>query len=145
MKAPRILIAIIIVISISSFASFKNSEKLNLKLKITNIKDADGAIFIAVYTDAKTYMKERFAEAIVPVKDKGIVETEIEIPKGKYAVTIFHDVNGDSELNTNFMGIPKEPYGFSNNPKSSFGPPNFKEASFDFTEDGQQIEIVLKN
>jgi uncharacterized protein (DUF2141 family) len=144
MKAPRIFIAILIAIGISSFSSFQGSDKLTLKLKITNIREAVGDMYIAVYADETTYMKDRFAEAIVPIQSEGTLDVEIKIPKGIYAVTIFQDENGDTELNTNFMGIPKESFGFSNNPKIMFGPPNFKEASFDFTEDGQQIEIALK-
>jgi len=35
-----------------------------------------------------------------------------------------------TKLDTNFLGIPKEPYGFSNNPSTLFGPPSFKKASF---------------
>lgn len=144
MKTPQILIALFLAIVISSFSSFQESEKLTLKLQITNIKDAVGDMYIAVYSDEASYMKNRFAEAIAPIKTEGILEVDIKIPKGTYAITIFQDENGDTELNTNFMGIPKEPFGFSNNPKMMFGPPNFKEASFDFTEDGQLISIALK-
>lgn len=113
-------------------------------MKITDIREAVGDMYIAVYSDETTYMKDRFAEAIVPIQAEDTMEVEIKIPKGKYAVTIFKDENGDTELNTNFMGIPNEPFGFSNNPKMMFGPPNFEEASFDFTEDGQRISIALK-
>jgi uncharacterized protein (DUF2141 family) len=65
------------------------------------------------------------------------------LPKGKYAISIFHDTNEDGELSTNFIGIPKEPYGFSNNPKAKFGPPSFEQSLFEFVEDGQVIEIEL--
>lgn len=101
---------------------------------------------MAVFSDEKAYMKDdqRFAEAIAKVETEGEVDIQLQIPIGKYAVTIFHDVNGDAELSTNFIGIPKEPYGFSNNPKSTFGPPSFEESVFEFKEDGQQIEIELK-
>ena len=47
-----------------------------------------------------------------------------------YAFTFFHDLNKNKKLDTNFLGIPKEPYGFSNEKKGRFGPPKFKEVSF---------------
>ena len=144
MKLSRILKSFIIVTGMSSFSSQQGGEKLTLKLTVSNIKEAVGDMYIAVYADESTYMKDRFAEVIAPIEAEGTVDVEIKIPKGTYAVTIFQDENGDNELNTNFMGIPKEPYGFSNNPKIMFGPPKFKEASFDFTENGQQIGIELK-
>ena len=123
---------------------FQNGEKMTLKLTITNIREAVGDMYIAVYADEESYMKDRFAEAIMPIETEGALEVEIKIPKGTYAITIFQDKNSDTELNTNFMGIPNEPYGFSNNPKMMFGPPKFKEASFHFTEEGQHISIELK-
>lgn len=115
-----------------------------LKVMVKNIKSAKGAIYIAVYDNAEDYMENRFAEAIAPVEAEGELEAELKVPFGKYAVTIFHDKDDSGELNTNFLGIPKEPYGFSNNPKSSFGPPSFEQSLFTFSEDGQRIEIVLK-
>lgn len=130
----------------SAFSFSQSSEKVTLNLKVTNIKKAVGDIYVAVFSDEKAYMKDdqRFAEAIAKVETEGEVDIQLQIPIGKYAVTIFHDVNGDAELSTNFIGIPKEPYGFSNNPKSTFGPPSFEESVFEFKEDGQQIEIELK-
>jgi uncharacterized protein (DUF2141 family) len=122
----------------------QSNDHYTLKLKIVNIKKVQGDIYIAVYDNEQDYMENRFAEAIAPVEKEGEMETEVKIPYGKYAVTIFHDVNGDTELNSNFMGIPKEPYGFSNNPRAMFGPPSFEQSLFEFKEDGQQIEINLK-
>ena len=89
-------------------------------------------------------MKVRFHEAIVKVQTMGELHTKIRLPFGKYAISIFHDVNDNEELDANFIGIPKEPYGFSNNPKSSFGPPGFDAAAFEFEKDGFEIEIILK-
>lgn len=117
---------------------------MQLNLKVQNIKKAVGDIFIAVYDNEKDYMENRFAEAIAKVESEGALEVALQIPFGKYAVTIFHDVNQDGELSTNFIGIPKEPYGFSNNPKSSFGPPSFEQSLFEFKAPGQWIEIDLK-
>lgn len=52
--------------------------------------------------------------------------------------------NAQQTLSTNFIGIPKEPYGFSNNPGSAFGLPDFEAATFDFKNDGYEMEIILK-
>ncbi len=88
-------------------------------------------------------MKNRFAEAIQEVNSVDDLLVKIDILPGTYAISIFHDIDGDDELNKNFFGIPTEPFGFSNNPRMTFGPPNFKEASFRFEEDGQVVEIKL--
>jgi len=66
------------------------------------------------------------------------------IPAGEYAVSIFHDIDKNGELNTNAIGIPNEPYGFSNDARGRFGPPKFKNAKFAFPET-QEINIKLVN
>jgi len=43
---------------------------------------------------------------------------------GKYAVSVFHDENSNGKLDTNFLGIPREGVGASNNAKGHFGPRN---------------------
>ncbi|MEO0601452.1 MAG: DUF2141 domain-containing protein [Myxococcota bacterium] len=61
----------------------------------------------------------------------GIVVCRFEqVPAARIAVAVRHDVDGDGKLDTNLLGIPKEPYGFSNNaPLRTFGPPRFEDAS----------------
>jgi uncharacterized protein (DUF2141 family) len=57
-----------------------------------------------------------------------------DIPTGKFAIAVFQDVNSDGILNLNFLGIPKEPYGFSTNKFGKFGPPDFEDVSFEVKE-----------
>jgi uncharacterized protein (DUF2141 family) len=68
-----------------------------------------------------------------------------DIPIGKYAIAAFQDENADGELNTNLFGVPKEPYGFSMNKFGKFGPPKFKNVSFDVKEaEVSSLTIDLK-
>jgi uncharacterized protein (DUF2141 family) len=142
-QSVKILLSLCLLLHFSVSFS-QTSEKMELNLKVKNIKKSVGVIYITVYDNEEDYMENRYAGAIAKVESEGSLEAVLKIPYGKYAVTIFHDVNEDEELNTNFIGIPKEPYGFSNNPKSSFGPPSFEQSLFEFSEDGQRIEIELK-
>ena len=64
------------------------------------------------------------------------------IPAGKYAISVFQDSNVDGILNKNMFGVPKEPYGFSNNKYGKFGPPNFEDVSFDVKE-GTSISLTI--
>lgn len=54
----------------------------------------------------------------------------LEVPDGKVAIRLFHDTNANGELDTNLLGIPKEGYGFSQNPKVR-GPASFEDAAFE--------------
>ena len=74
----------------------------------------------------------------------GEVELVFEkVPPGTYAISVFHDANENGKLDSNFAGIPKEGFGFSNNAMGMFGPPSFGEAKFAF-EGEKKIEITLK-
>ncbi len=65
------------------------------------------------------------------------------IEPGRYSVAIFLDEDGDGEFDTNFFGIPKEPFGFSNDAMGAMGKPSFEKASFVVGTDGARIEMTL--
>jgi len=64
-----------------------------------------------------------------------------ELPHGKYAVSVFQDLNNNGKLDTNFLGIPTEPYGYSQNPRPRFRAATFEEAAFEYS--GKATKIVI--
>lgn len=102
-----------------------------LTITVDGIKDPKGTIRIAVYDNKDTHLDEEalsYYEEVI-VTRAGSVEVKLDLPEGSYSIAVYHDVNDDKELNTSLVGIPKEPYGFSNNAMGTFGPPSFSEAS----------------
>jgi uncharacterized protein (DUF2141 family) len=67
----------------------------------------------------------------------------MDLPAGVYAVSVFHDENMNQKLDKNFVGVPKEGYGASNNPKKKMGPPSFEETKFQLSGTEQPLEIKL--
>lgn len=67
-----------------------------------------------------------------------------DLPIGNYALSLIHDENENDKLDTNFIGIPKEAFGFSNDPKVYFGAPSFEKTSFPFTND-QNLIVKMKS
>ncbi len=65
------------------------------------------------------------------------------LQEGNYAISIFQDINGNGELDTSFIGIPKEPYGFSNNVIGMFGAPSFSDCNFSMSSNMTMV-IMLK-
>ncbi len=65
------------------------------------------------------------------------------VASGTYAVTVYQDVNDNGKLDTNWIGIPKEPVGVSNNPRPRMGPPRFHDASFTMSESEQKVVVNL--
>lgn len=65
------------------------------------------------------------------------------LPAGRYAVKAFLDLNGNGTLDKNLVGMPKEPYGFSNDARAPFGPPSIEAASFEQKTGNQKLTIQL--
>ncbi len=118
------------------------AQSQTLTIQVTNVKDADGQVRIAIYNSEKDYMKKSFkvksAKAV-----KGTVELVIDnLPAGTYGISVMHDANSNEKLDSNMIGIPKEGFGFSNNAKGTFGPPGFEKTKMDFSS-SKQISIAL--
>ncbi len=118
----------------------------NLHVIVTNIKQSEGSIQLAIYNSEETFMKDALSTQTVKADTSGTVLVVFsDLPYGDYALSIFHDINDNEELDTNFMGIPKEPFGFSNNSMGAFGPPSFEKASINVKEPDTQTGIKLKS
>lgn len=115
-------------------------ETASITITFTNIKTAKGQLMVAL-NDTKGEMVQGY---VVPVTKTGsIVYTIKDVNPGKYTMAVFHDLNKDEELNTNMVGIPKEPYGFSNNARGTFGPPSLADQTFT-VQGATSLSIALK-
>ena len=65
-----------------------------------------------------------------------------DLPEGPLALSLHHDANANGQMDTNAIGIPTEPYGFSNNAVGSFGPPRFEQAVFTPTT-GMTVKVRM--
>lgn len=134
----------IILLLLANILSF--SDTAELKLVVRNIYPLEGKLYIAIYDNKDTFLNlDSVAYWKIASVEK---ETEIisipEMKTGNYAVSIFHDLNGNGKLDASTIGIPKEPYGFSNDARGRFGPPKFKDANFRLDSD-MEIHIKMAN
>ena len=118
----------------------------NLELLINSVKKRDGNFFIAIYNQPKGFRSPEYAyrTSIIAVKENKQQVVFKDLPKGTYAIAVFQDWNGNQTLDLNWVGVPTEPYGFSNNPKLLFGPPGFEQCAFSLITESLQIQIDLK-
>ena len=65
------------------------------------------------------------------------------LPGDFYAVAVYHDENGNGQLDTNFLGIPKEGVGASNDASSTFGPPKYDDAKFKYSGGIQPVTVHI--
>lgn len=89
-----------------------------------------GKLMVALCPSADAYASDKGCLAKeLTVKSERMRAVFLAVPPGQHAIKVFHDVNSNGKLDTNWMGIPKEPYGFGNDARGSFGPPSFAEAA----------------
>lgn len=117
-----------------------------LKVVVSNITPLEGDIYVAVYDHSETYMDVEKAAYNQIARVEAETETIIfsDIPEGDYAIAVFQDLNGNGTLDLKPAGIPKEPYGFSNDARGKMGPPKYENAKFSFTGN-LEINIELVN
>lgn len=128
------------MVSLHSFA-----ENPQLEIVVSNISEAQGTLFVTIYDNPENWLGESaYRDLRFPVTSMEDNTILIEdLPAGTYAISIFHDLNGNLDIDTNFIGIPKEPYGFSGE-MGRFGPPKFNKASFVLDEDKKLLAIKLE-
>lgn len=102
----------------------------SFKLEITNIRENDGKVIVALYNSEKDWFEKPFREITFETKEDSKV-VAFEVPYGVYAVSVYQDTKGNNGLDRNFLGIPKEPIAFGNNYKP-FGDPDYRSASITF-------------
>jgi uncharacterized protein (DUF2141 family) len=122
---------------------FFSQEKINLRIEIETTKYNKGQIAIALFDDAEQFLNTPLISKAEKVKDNKVVFLFNSLPTGTYSFSYFHDLNLNDELDTNFMGIPKEPYGFSNNKQGRFGPPDFEECKI-LLEKDTTLKLTIK-
>ena len=118
------------------------AQTQTLTIQVTNVKDAEGHVRIAIYNSEKDYMKKHFMVKSAKAA-KGTVELVIDnLPAGTYGISVMHDANSNEKMDSNMIGIPKEGFGFSNNAKGTFGPPGYEKTKIEFAA-SKQISIEL--
>lgn len=119
-----------------------------LILEIEGLQGADGDVYVAVYDSESTWLGEdtvlRKRVAIADALDGELVRTELHLPLGTYALSVFRDADNDRELDTNLFGIPREPVAISNNAAGKFGPPKYEDAVFTLGAEPLIHHIVMK-
>ncbi|MCB8822982.1 DUF2141 domain-containing protein [Microvirga rosea] len=118
------------------------SNAATLVIRAEGIQPGNGTVYAGV-------CDKSFDETSCPYKDReparaGVVEMRIRnVKPGVYAVAVFQDLNGNGSLDRNLIGLPREPYGFSND-TGRRGPPSFQEALVTIQEPSTTVTIPVR-
>ena len=104
-----------------------------LRIHVDGFRNPKGNLGTIVFSSADGWPEDAgksFRHGPAPIDADGKTATAEwpDLPAGDYAVAAIHDENSNHKLDRNFIGIPKEGFGFANNPKVTFSPPSFSEA-----------------
>ncbi|MDX1363545.1 MAG: DUF2141 domain-containing protein [Arenibacter latericius] len=107
-------------------------SQIDLSVEVKGVPSNKGKVSVALYTEAENFLKfnKVFKSSSVAAKENTTTVLIDNLPSGNYALAVFHDENGNDELDVNWLGIPKEKVAFSNAKMRLFGPPSFKDCVF---------------
>ena len=133
MKTTAYQIAVFATLSIAALGSQAQSKNTTIKVDVETIKNATGMMACALFNAAAGFpdvQAKSFQYGYVSI-NSGVASCEFkDVAAGTYAVSVFHDENDNKKLDKNFVGMPLEGYGVSNNIRHMMSAPGFKESSF---------------
>jgi uncharacterized protein (DUF2141 family) len=113
----------------------------DISIKVKDIDNSGGKLYIGLYNKKKDFkdILKTYKNSIVDINSSTLKVIFKNVPKGFYAISLFHDKNGNGELDKNLFGVPTEGYGFSNNIRHMFRGANFEESKFELNEDREVV------
>jgi len=118
----------------------------DIHIEVQNIKSTAGKVSIGLYNKPENFpiISKVYKGVHLDISSHTLFYTFKKIPDGIYAVSVFHDENSNSKLDKNFLGIPKEGYGFSNNAKAILSAPSFNDAKFKISTQTVNLNIKIE-
>ncbi len=132
-RMKKLSISTLLMIGLLATSNLFAQRKLEVTVK--NIKELKGTIRVALFNNEKDFLENFLEGKIVKATGKEVKVVFENLKPGDYAVSVFHDENENEKLDSGFMGIPNEPYGFSNDAMGTFGPPSFEKAKMKLDSD----------
>jgi uncharacterized protein (DUF2141 family) len=147
MRMPRALALAIVVSALCAHdARAVEGQVGSLAISMTGFRSDRGRAMVAVWRDAKDFPSAPAKEALtrsVTIRAGRASARFDDMSVGVFAVTVFHDEDGDEELKENLFGIPKEGVGFSRDVRPRFRAPRFEDAALQLAE-GSVTRISIR-
>jgi uncharacterized protein (DUF2141 family) len=121
-----------LLVSLSSTSRTHAGPTSALTINVSTFRSTRGALVCRLFAGPEGFPAKATyrAQARVPISRTAATCTFPQLASGTYAVGVFHDENGNGQLDTNFLGIPTEGVGVSNNKRPLIGPPSWNDAKF---------------
>lgn len=123
------------------------AENSSVTVVVSSLVSTTAAVRLYFYNTREGFLKSGkwvFSKSVKP-QGKSEFTLPVDLPRGEWAVAITQDLNNNDKIDKNFLGIPTEPYAFSNNVRPTMAAPGFDECKFTVDEPGKVVSIVLKD
>jgi uncharacterized protein (DUF2141 family) len=114
-----------------------------IEVQVTGVRSAQGAVWVSVCPE-KQFLGDCPMSASVPARIGAVTVVLSNVPPGRYAVQAFHDANGNGKVDRNWLGVPREGIGFSNDAMPRLTYPRFAVAGFDHGTTAQRIAVRIR-
>lgn len=144
LRAAGLFVSLVFASILGSSLTFA-SDDITLRVEVVGAKPSSGQIVLSLFDSATHHLKKPLVSLRQNVDAKGKASFQLSgLDDALYSVSVFYDEDQDGKLNTNFIGIPTELVGFSNNAKGRFGPPTFEQTKIRASS-GRPIKIHLNS
>jgi uncharacterized protein (DUF2141 family) len=131
-------------IAAAMLATTGMAQSADLTVDVAGLANAKGTVMVAVFDSAGHFLKQPLRTATVAAQPGQVQLLINDLAPGDYAVSLFQDENGNGKLDKNLVGMPIEPYGFSNDAAGSNGPPGFEQARVQVGAAGNTVTVSLR-
>lgn len=136
----------ILTVGLLLLASGGAHAETEISIQVNGVSAPEGTIVVRLYDSKKSWLKDAVVETSHELNADStgdVVTIAVSVPPGDYAVHVYHDLDANGKMKTNFIGIPKEPTGVSNDAKGKMGPPKYKDAVLTVGADPVTVPINL--
>ncbi len=136
MRGFHVLLGLLWIAAVAPLSSVPPGhafQEAMLHVDVAGLRNDHGRVWCFLYNSASGFPKDQNASLKQTSNKIQGTSSSCEfsdVPDGIYAVSVYHDENANGRLDSNFLGIPKEGVGASNDAKGHLGPPKFKDAMF---------------
>ena len=147
-KVALALAALVVIVGTASAQSSApdSGNGCTLIVHVTGVRNQKGVIGGTLFKNADGWPEDNdksYLHGPFPISGNTATVRFDHVPPGRYAVAVLHDENRNKKLDRNFLGIPKEGFGFANNPHVGLSAPKWEQAAIDVACPSTEIDVHM--